>query len=96
MNSFHNTTNLAGAQLELAEVKAASQEDVVLSFCMKHRNMLVTPEIVHASVLQNAPLTSVRRAMSNLTRAGKLKKTEAMVKGQYGARVHCWVLEGKA
>ena len=40
------------------------------------------------------PLTSIRRAISNLTDNGKLMKLERMVMGNYGKKVHTWRLNG--
>ena len=41
----------------------------------------------------NAPITSVRRAITDLTTEDKLIKTDIMKKGIYGKEVHCWKLK---
>jgi len=41
----------------------------------------------------NAPITSVRRAITDLTTEEKLVKTDIMKKGKYGKEVHCWTFK---
>ena len=38
------------------------------------------------------PITSIRRAITDLTNAGKLTKTDTMKLGRYGKHVHTWKL----
>ena len=40
----------------------------------------------------NAPITSIRRALTDLTSKGKLVKSSIMKMGPYGKQVHCWKL----
>jgi hypothetical protein len=51
-------------------------------------NILVEKKMVH----ENTPITSIRRAMSNLTRSGNLIKTEHQVPGELGKKNYCWKL----
>ena len=39
---------------------------------------------------ENYPLTSIRRAMTDLTADGMLVKTDYRVEGSYGKKVHTW------
>ena len=39
-----------------------------------------------------APITSIRRAITDLTNEGKLVKTNSLKKGNYGKKCHCWKL----
>ena len=39
---------------------------------------------------ENYPLTSIRRAITDLTTEGMLIKTDYRVKGNYGKKVHTW------
>ena len=41
----------------------------------------------------DAPITSVRRAITDLTTEDRLIKTDIMKKGKYGKEVHCWKLK---
>ena len=40
----------------------------------------------------NCPITSVRRALTNLTNDEKLVKTDDFVKGNFGKKEHLWRL----
>jgi len=91
--SFYNTTHECGHQLEFYHARAASQEARILEFFERNRGMRFTPFDVHkACFYANTPVTSIRRAITNLTREGKLVKTTDYEKGVYGNRNHKWQL----
>ena len=43
----------------------------------------------------NCPITSIRRAMTNLSDDGKLEKTKEYVVGNYGKKEHLWCFPKK-
>lgn len=92
---FYNTINVQENQLQMQfENQTERQEDVVLSIFMMKR-VPMTPMEVHAVAERigfNWPITSVRRAMSDLTRANKLRKTQDMKDELYGKPNHKWEL----
>jgi len=89
--SFYNTTGECGHQLEFYHSKAASQEMRILQFFEQHKGMRFTPFDVHRALYYaNTPVTSIRRAITNLTREGKLVKTTDYEKGVYGNKNHKW------
>lgn len=88
MRHYHNTNGLEGAQLALALSRAITQEERVLEVFKD--GVMLTPEGVLEHFPRGTPLTSVRRAISNLTKAGILRKTDRMDLGFYGAPVHYW------
>lgn len=96
MPSFHNTVNLKGKELTCAEEKAKGQEFMVIALFKKRPSVPHTPSEVYSLLLQRqritkrTPLTSIRRAMSNLTFKGKLEQTEKMRIGPYGKPEHLW------
>jgi Fe2+ or Zn2+ uptake regulation protein len=91
--SYYNTNNETGAILEQSKAKASTQEDLIHLFFIENRGLTFSPDAVHMALFGfNVPLTSVRRAMTNLTEAGFLEKTAEMSKGQYGKMVHTWKL----
>ena len=92
MHSFHNTIDLRGEQLARAHARAATQEEIVLGIFHASHKGLLTPEDVLRLMPARTPITSVRRAMTNLTERGQLVKTEHFTLGQYGVRVHYWSL----
>ena len=105
--SYYNTTKLSDYQLSKAKVKAVSQEDSVidifehLSF-IKGKNVEMTPREIQSQWinLEKArfvmpEITSIRRAMTNLTKRGKLIKIDktkiSPIVGK-GSPEHLWKL----
>jgi hypothetical protein len=76
------------------ERKAQRQEDLVLEWFRAHPGARVTPsELKRWEIAARWPLTSVRRALSNLTHAGYLVHYKAERRpGPYGANESCWGL----
>ena len=97
--SFHNTTNLESSELQEATSKALTQDEEVLHLFRVFDKLTLTPERIHKYLqdtnpnkYRNVPLTSIRRAFSNLKRKGLIYKTDAMVRGNYGMKVNSWKL----
>ena len=44
----------------------------------------------------NTPLTSIRRAITNLEKKGKLEKTDIQKEGMYGKKTFCWVFKSNS
>ena len=91
MMSYHNTCGIENTAEY--ERKAISQDEVI----MRHfRNCaygtLYSPSKLNKWVLRNAPITSVRRSLTGLTKAGLLVKTDMMVDGLYGRPESLWKL----
>ena len=73
--------------------KVQSQEERIYQFLQSHRGDLFTPEEIHVLVFEaKCPLTSVRRAITNLTNDGRLEKLIIRRRGNYGKKVHTWRL----
>lgn len=95
--TFHNTTGETGETLKTSEEKAKTQDEAVLEFFQKNPDYYLSPDDVHKALcvpLNNPPLTSIRRAISNLTKAGKLIKTNHTSIGRYKKQVLTWRLAG--
>ncbi len=96
MNSYYNTNKESGEELIKSERQARTQEERILEFFeedydSKNVVELFGPSYIHEAVFDHSiPITSVRRAMTNLTNQGKLIKTDIMVIGQYGKKEHTW------
>ena len=86
--SFHNTTNEKPHVVDLYETKARSQDEEVLAL-MKRLSGPASPSEVHA-YFPLYPITSIRRAMTNLTSDGKLEKLDRKIKGPYGRPEYLW------
>lgn len=94
MNHYHNTTEAVDPQLKQYEAKAKSQEEILLAHfeSMLPAYILLTPTSALERVFSNrVPITSVRRALSNLTRDGKLVKAGKAM-GPYGRPENYWKL----
>ena len=90
MRSFYNTIHASGAQLELFEQEAKTQETAVLDFFRANPFQDFTPCEVQTIMNTAAPITSIRRAITNLTKQGRLYKTGNMRPGQYGKPNYTW------
>lgn len=92
---FHNTTKESGSLLEKAEAATKKQEEIVYEVFVKaDREMSPSEvwEIVTELLGQAWPLTSVRRAISDLTSSGKLVQTKTKRIGLYGRPEYLWRL----
>lgn len=94
--SYHDTQPmLSSDQVAGYQVKAGKQDDVVLAVFRSMPGRELSPEDVHQLCLRDAPLTSVRRAITNLTVRGLLVKTDHCRPGLYGRPVGLWTLADK-
>ena len=92
MQSYYNTNRESGRTLLASEANAITQEAIILAFFESNDAGLFSPCDVQKEVLSTCPLTSVRRAMTNLSSEGLLEKTKMMKIGIYGKQVHTWRL----
>ena len=88
--SYHNTTGSEGSDLRRYEAAARGQELAVATWM--RRVATATPSEVRKAVLPRAPITSVRRAMTNLTTRGVLEKLSLQRCGPEGRPEHAWRL----
>lgn len=91
-DSWHNTTD--ERNMEELNVRAESQEDKVLDYFRRNPDRTFTPFHIQKAVLPDSPITSVRRAMTNLTKAGRLIKLTVKVKEKYGVSNYKWKYNG--
>ena len=92
--SYYNTTSLSGEDLRVAQNSALKQEDRIEQFFRVNGTIEMTPFEVMDTLYGQAlvPITSVRRAMTNLTTKGVLIKTDTQRVGPYGKVSNCWKL----
>jgi Fe2+ or Zn2+ uptake regulation protein len=102
--SYHNTNNETGTNLAKSQKVALSQEERIVD-TFKRSGRKMTANDIHTmwcaedQALRRFPplLTSVRRALSNLTEAGVLVKLPGgMVNGPYGKKVHYYAMAQSA
>lgn len=95
-DSYFNTTNETGETLKEYEEKCRGQEAIVLEFFKSRTGFRYTPfDVLNLRFDSNTPITSVRRAITNLTKRGLLVKTEKKVKAQYGKENYLWQYNNK-
>lgn len=90
MKHYYNTNHESGETLEASIEKAAKQEDIIMEFMQKHPKEMYTPCEIHQLIRSKGPLTSTRRAVTNLTQQGKLVKRNTQKQGVFGKKVYCW------
>ena len=90
--SYFNTTNEKGEELKESHNKASTQEQLIFSYFQTFGQPL-SPSMVLTKLKLNCPITSVRRAITNLTEDNKIIKTDEKVKGLYGKPEHLWRLK---
>lgn len=87
--NHYNTTHETGVTRLHCQSVAERQEDTVLRFFKAHPGELFTPSEINQRVLPGAEITSVRRAITDLTPL-HLVMTGVMRMGPRGRREHCW------
>ena len=89
--AFYQTIDQTGSALKESNKKTRKQEDLIYSLFQK-RNRPLSPSMVLSQSGLNCPITSIRRAMTDLTNLGKIVKTDRQIKGLYGKAEHLWEL----
>lgn len=90
--NWYNTIELEKNALEKEIQNAKNQEEKILIVFKKEKEL--TPSEVW-EYLMEYPLTSIRRAMTNLTDQGRLIKTSTQKVGYYGKANYVWKLNNQ-
>ena len=94
---YYNTTKEVGAVLHMLKLKTLTQEEKILSIFMLYPNKPLSPDDIQTFLKENGqmfgPITSIRRAITNLTKRNLLIKTNEKKIGSYGRYNYCWVYE---
>lgn len=88
--SYYNTTHSVHPDLNRYEKKAKSQEETILEFFRVSGRRSSPSEVLMVLFDNSVPLTSVRRAITNLTNEGELVKTNKQIRGPYGRPEYQW------
>ena len=88
----YNTTSATGAQLELYRTSNEAQDQRILKYMRQRPTTGFSPEQIKDIVFRHnhTPLTSIRRALSTLTKNGYLVKLEDKRWTSYGRQAHLW------
>ena len=89
--AFYQTIDQPGSTLKESNKKTRKQEELILDLFVK-RNRPLSPSMVLSQSGLNCPITSIRRAMTDLCKAGRIVKTDRQIKGIYGKAEHLWEL----
>jgi len=89
--TYYNTNNESGATLVTSQGNARSQEQVLRQHFITNPSAKMTAEDCER-LLPGCPLTSVRRALTNLTKDGTVYKTPEMRIGKYGKQIHVYAV----
>lgn len=94
---YYNTNNETGSTLAASRSNSMTQETIILEIFKNNTNEEFTPtEILSVIGFQdpncNWPITSIRRALSDLTSENKLTKTDNQKLGPYGKHEFTWKL----
>ena len=94
---YYNTLNESALEVKTSETKAKKQKDEIFAI-YRHTLRPMTPAEIwdgYGFKSKNVPLTSIRRAITNLEAEGLLKKTDIQKPGVYGKMNYCWIYEEK-
>ena len=92
MQEYYNTNNLKDQQLIDAIDKNANQE-IIIECIFKSENRALTPsQAWQIFPNKEVPLTSIRRAITNLCSKNVLFKADEMIIGLYGKPEHFYSL----
>ena len=95
---YYNTTNEVGVQLKANLEKANNQTYLTLAVFQTYPNDYLSADQVwrflmdNESIEKHTPLTSIRRAITDLTKQERLVKTDKRVVGSAGRKTYTWRL----
>ena len=89
--SYYNTTDETGSELAESHAKAKTQEKKIL-LCFHDQGNPLSASVLCEMLNDAYPITSIRRALTDMTNQGDLEKTDKKVMGRYGKREHQWQL----
>jgi hypothetical protein len=96
---YYNTTNETGISLKTNFEKADNQTRLTLSVFQTYPNDNLSANDVWSFLIDNesineqTPLTSIRRAITDLTNQDRLVKTDKKVLGSAGRKTYTWRLK---
>ena len=92
--TFYNTISESQRLQNVYHSQTVTQEWKIMKCFEKYQKPL-SPSMVLSLAELNCPITSIRRAMTNLSNEGKLIKTDVKMEGMYGKQEHLWCLPKK-
>jgi hypothetical protein len=87
---YYNTTRETGEALATATRSAASQTQRVLDLFRSMPNTSIHAWTIKTFLRGDVPITSVRRAITDLHDAGKIERDDAVYAGPYRRKTHTY------
>lgn len=84
MGTYFNTTREKGRKLYAYREKARTQEEIIKDIFKMEFDGLTAVDVMRRFPKKHTPITSIRRALSNLTESGFLIKTDHKKEGLFG------------
>jgi len=90
---YFNTSRVRGNELAEYKIHATRQETRIHELFVHNPTAKLTPEDVqrYHPGFESTPITSIRRAFSNLANDGWISKTDAQIPGMFGRPIYLWV-----
>lgn len=93
MSNYYNTIHLP-KDLLITELKKVKKQELKVLAVFKVTLMReLTPSEVYKALQEVYPITSIRRAITNLTGKGLLRKTHVQRPGIYGTPNYTWCIK---
>jgi len=90
---YYNTNKEEGIDLEISLKNSKSQEVIILSIFKDNKELSASKAWSIYNKNKNTPLTSIRRAITDLCTKGELIKTDKTVIGIYGKKEHIYKIK---
>ena len=92
--TYYNTTHIRGQALIKYKAKACDQEAMIYEFFSMNPSIKITPEDIsnYHPEFDHTPITSIRRAFTNLKNLNLIFKTDNQVDGMYWRPIYTWQL----
>lgn len=88
--TYYDTVNEGCDNLKEYKAINDSLEAEILRFFSLHRHFGHSPSYLWKTIAPHVPLTSIRRAVCDLTTKGLLERTDDKVIGAYGRNERVW------
>ena len=89
---YYNTNKEVGSTLENSKLNTNTQEKAILKIFVDNNRLSASETWNIYDKKENTPITSIRRAITNLCNESKLIKTEDTTNGLYGKKEHIYQL----
>jgi predicted transcriptional regulator len=90
---YYNTTNETGATLKKSRRYAKTQEFKVYRILSIHGCPMTAPEVHQIIGVDNWPIGSIRRSLTNLMDKGLIRKTDILRMGFWGKPNYCYQIK---